>query len=190
MELEKRVFELRKADKESRKIGGYAAMYDKESENLGWFVERIAPGAFKESDMSDVRALVNHNDDLILARSSAGTLELKEDETGLYFEFEAPNTTAGNDCLENIRNGNYSQCSFAFTVKNAKWENETRDGKNVDIRIIEEIEKVYDVSVVTYPAYPDTTVAVRSREAIKEAETKPKTDRELQARRKRVVDIF
>jgi HK97 family phage prohead protease len=152
--------ELRKKDdgSEGRTIRGYAAVYNKDSEDFGYFTERIAPGAFKDVMNDDVVALFNHDPNLPLARSGAG-LTIGSDDTGLYYEFDAPNTTIGNDLLANVRSGVIKQSSFAFTVKEEKWLE--RKGQSA-LRTITKVERLYDVSPVTYPAYPDTTVATRA----------------------------
>ena len=101
----------------------------------------------------------------IVARFSAGTLELKPDDKGLYFKFEAPNTTAGNDLYENIRLGNITQCSFRFIVEEDSWKY-SEDPNELDERTITKISHVLDVSPVVYPAYEDTTVQARSFEEL------------------------
>lgn len=168
--IEKRVAEIRMeaTENKSRKIVGYAAVFNKDSEDLGGFVERIAPGAFTEAiATSDVRALFNHDQNLILARNTSGTLELIEDETGLRYEFEAPDTSFGNDLLEMIKRGDVNQSSFGFTVKSDTWEEQ--EGKVY--RTINKVNRLYDVSPVTFPAYPDASVAVRSMQEQFEANT-------------------
>lgn len=151
--------ELRASD-EGRTIEGYAALHDSPT-MLGWYEEVIAPGAFQNADLSDVRALFNHDANFILARTP-GTLTLTIDERGLFYSFAAPDTSAGNDLLESVRRGDISQSSFAFEVKSQSWE--WNDDEDVpDRRVITEIRKVWDVSPVTYPAYEDTTVAARSK---------------------------
>lgn len=165
--------ELR-ASAESRRVEGYAAVFGSESEELGWFVEEIAPGAFDDVLNDDVRALYNHDENLILARTASGTLELWVDEKGLRYAFDAPNTTAGNDLLESIKRGDISQSSFGFRVKDDKWEELEMElnGKKwfKTKRIIVKIERLFDVSPVTFPAYPDTEVARRSLDARKKEE--------------------
>lgn len=149
----------------SRKVVGYAAMFDKDSENLGGFIERIAPNAFDDAlDVSDVRALFNHDDNYVLARTSSGTLNLVVDNNGLRYEFEAPKTTYGDNLLEMLRRGDISQSSFGFTIQEDEWEKRA-DG--VALRTIKKVKRLYDVSPVTYPAYPDTTVAVRKLDGMK-----------------------
>lgn len=146
--------------KESRTIAGYAAVFNRDSEDFGGWVERIDPGAFNERMADDAVALFNHDPNLILARNNVN-LKLTIDGVGLRYEFDAPNTTAGNDLLENIRNGNIKQSSFAFTTNEVKWYNPS-DKSQPSVRTIMKVERLYDVSPVTYPAYPDTTVGARS----------------------------
>lgn len=149
-----------RAEGESRKVVGYAAVFNADSEDLGGFVERIAPGAFDKVLDNDTVALFNHDMNYVLARNGK-TLKISVDETGLRYEFDAPNTTAGNDLIENLRLGNVNKSSFAFriSIDGDQWEE--IDGKQ--IRTITKVEQLYDVSPVTYPAYPDTTVAQRSK---------------------------
>jgi HK97 family phage prohead protease len=155
---ETRIFhagELR-ANMESRTIRGYAAVFGMSSEDLGGFREVIAPGAFDDILGDDVRALVNHDPSMILARTKSGTLRLFIDERGLGYEFDTPNTTYGNDLLESVSRGDVTQSSFGFTVKEHSWNKEERT------RTILKVGRLFDVSPVTYPAYPDTDVAMRS----------------------------
>jgi HK97 family phage prohead protease len=151
--------ELR-AGVDSRTVEGYAAVFNSDSENLGGFIERISPGAFNAVLDNDVVALFNHDPNLILARNKVN-MTLSVDERGLKYSFEAPNTTAGNDLLENLRIGNVRTSSFAFSVQKDAWSY-SEDRSKPHIRTIEKVDRLYDVSPVTYPAYPDTTVAQRS----------------------------
>src|SRR5687767_38420 len=103
-------------------IAGYAALFDVEA-NLLFFREKIAPGAFRRAirERHDVRGLLNHNPDLVLGRTTAGTLRLVEDRKGLHYEIDPPDTTVGHDVTESIRRGDISQSSFAFIVKKHRW---------------------------------------------------------------------
>lgn len=143
-------------------IRGYAATFNNLSEDLGNFREQISTGAFTEAiGNSDVRALVNHDANLVLGRSKSGTLVMREDATGLYVEITPPDTQASRDLMELMRRGDVNQMSFAFTVgkEDQTW---TRDGSGPWLRTIKKVNRLYDVSVVTYPAYPQTTAAVRA----------------------------
>ena len=149
------------------KIEGYAAVFNKNSEDMG-FIERIAPGAFKNAlKTSDVRALFNHDSNIILGRTSAGTLELKEDKKGLFMIVTPPDTQLVRDMvLTPIERGDITQQSFGFTVKADEWKDMDKD---TPIRTLTEIGELFDVSPVTYPAYSDTSVALRSLDQIKKA---------------------
>lgn len=128
------------------------------------FMEYIEPGAFTEAlKKSDVRALFNHDPNLILSRTGAG-LELTEDKKGLKYSFDVPETTFGNDFLQMVRSGLITQSSFQFTIKKQRWEEEKKsDGDWLYKRIIEEVDELYDIAPVTFPAYPETTVQARSK---------------------------
>jgi len=154
----------------SRVVRGYAAKYKTKSDNLGTrdyeFFEVIEPGAFDDVLNEDVRALFNHDANQILARSKGGkgTLRLGVDDTGLWYEFEAPDTRAGNDLLVSLRRGDVDQSSFAFTVSKdgQEWAEVRTDEKTTVTRTIKKVERLFDVSPVTYPAYADTSVSVRA----------------------------
>ncbi len=149
-----------------RTISGYAAKFEAWSEPvMGWFREQIARDAFVDCDMSDVVMCYNHNAESILARTSSGTLALSTDDVGLRFSFEAPNTTLGNDMVELVRRGDIAKCSFKFTVDADEWLYADKDnGLEYDERTVRHISKLYDVSLVVYPAYPDTEASLRHLE--------------------------
>ena len=161
---------------ESRKITGYAAVFDKYSEEMWGFYERIKPGAFAEVLTDDVRALFNHDCNHVLGRSRAGTLSVKEDENGLAVEIELPDTQTARDLCTSMERGDIDQMSFAFTVAESDWDAE-HDGKPV--RTINKIKRLYDVSVVTVPAYPDTSADVRAHSDIFKEYQPQKNDLEI-----------
>ncbi len=152
------------------KIAGHAAKFDQLSEDLGGFRERIAPGAFAKTIQSaDIRALWNHDANIVLGRNKSGTLRLAEDSAGLVYECDAPDTQLVRDMvLAPIARGDVNQCSFGFFTIADKWAK--LDGEWV--RTLLEVE-LFDVSPVTYPAYPQTDVAVRSLKAAQEALAAP-----------------
>ena len=155
-----------KAAAESRTVEGYASVFNSMSEDLGGFREIILPGAFSNVLDNDVRALYNHDSNYLLARTTSGTLELKEDEKGLYYRFEMPNTSYGNDMLELFRRGDLTQSSFGFTVEKDSWRME--DGQQV--RYIERVGSLFDVSPVVFPAYSQASSGLRSAEPNGESE--------------------
>ena len=187
--VERRVFQVEtraSSSDEQMRIGGYAAMFNRMA-NLGWFIEIIESGFFDECDMDDAACLFNHDNNIVLGRKKSGTLELKTDATGLDYASVLPKTRA--DVYEVIERGDVYQSSFGFTVKQARWEEWTRDqlagkipddeidalmyGGTVSVRILEKGRKLYDVSPVTFPAYGDTTVAKRSFDTYRESRPAP-----------------
>lgn len=169
------------ADDEARGDGpgtieGYAAVFHDESdpgtEYKLWddrdmvAVERIARGAFKRAieEKEDCRALFNHDPNLgVLGRVSSGTLRLEEDEKGLRYEADLPDTTLARDLATSIERGDINGSSFGFVVRAESWrQDEAPDGRIRAVRTIEDVE-LLDVSPVTYPAYGATTAGARSR---------------------------
>lgn len=156
-----------RATASSRTLRGYAALFNSWSETLGGgrlggFRERFMPGAFAAAlRVSDVRALVDHDPSKILARNTSGTLQLREDDIGLLVNIDVPRTSLGNDILESVSRGDVSQMSLAFTIADGG------DEWNADFteRTIHEVDKLFDVSVMTYPAYTATSIGVRSAAA-------------------------
>ncbi len=150
------------AEADSRRVRGYAALFNSRTVLWDGYEEVIAKGAFDNVLKDDVRALFNHDPNLVLARTAANTLTIGVDDEGLWYEFELPNTTAGNDLLESMKRGDVTQSSFGFSISDSTWIEETKDGKTVWLRTIKSLKRLYDVSPVTYPAYTDTSVALRS----------------------------
>jgi HK97 family phage prohead protease len=124
------------------------------------FRERIEPGAFDQTLGADVRALVNHDPNLILGRTLSGTLRLSSDDHGLRYEVDPPQTSYASDLLESVRRGDVTQSSFAFRVIADEWEPAERSGE-LPLRRIQQVE-LFDVSPVTYPAYTQTSVSARA----------------------------
>mgnify|MGYP003292706462 FL=1 len=169
--LERRSFDIEFRSEESRKVEGYASVFNSRSKDLGGFTEIIDPSAFEGViERSDVLALLNHDQDRgVLARSrkGVGSLMLTIDERGLHYSFDAPHTALGNELIEGLKRGDISTSSFAFTVSGEKWTKE-EDGSY--LRTITQIDKLFDVSPVYNEAYEDTTVALRSLDAIRAEE--------------------
>jgi HK97 family phage prohead protease len=146
-----------RADEGGQKIGGYGAVFNSETVIGGEFREKIAPGAFAKAISGDVRSYFNHNSALILGRTKSGTLRLQEDERGLHYEVDLPDTQAGRDLRVSMARGDVDGSSFAFRVKKDTWEM----GEDMPLRTIQEIE-LFEVGPVTDPAYEDATAALRS----------------------------
>lgn len=160
--LERRAFEFQfRADGDSPKIVGHAALFDVEADIGGYYRERIAPGAFADSiAQDDVRALWNHDPNYILGRNKAGTLKLSEDDQGLLSEIIPPDTQFARDLMSSIKRGDVSQMSFGFFVLDDNWKR-SQDAKQPPLRILKRVQ-LFDVSPVAFPAYAQTDVAVRS----------------------------
>ncbi len=169
-------------------VVGYGSVFNTLSNELGGFREIISEGAFDGRLNDDVRFLINH-DGLPLARTTNGTLKLTTDERGLKYEARVANTSLGRDLLELMRNGTINQSSFAFVVEDDSWE--MRDGINV--RTINKVSRLYDVSAVTYPAYEEASVALRSMEEWKKTEDekvmKENLEKEKEEREKEEKDL-
>ncbi|MCK1541437.1 HK97 family phage prohead protease [Bradyrhizobium sp. 179] len=162
MSLERRATtsppEVRASDAGGKVAKGYAALFNNRTDIGDFFTETIAPGAFAETlKKSDIRALIDHDSGRVIGRSSAGTLRLKEDEKGLAVEIDLPDTTDGRDLAVQLERGDISGMSFGFRVTHDEWD---ESGK-VPARTIHKVE-LFEVSAVAFPAYDDTTIALRS----------------------------
>lgn len=153
-------FEIR-AEGDGMTFVGYAAKFNSRSENLGGFVETIERGAFSRSlrSRNDVKLLVNHDSGRVLASSRAKTLRLYEDEIGLKVEADLPNTTDGRDMAELLRRGDLNKMSFGFSVQKDSWNNEMTERTLKSVRL-------FEVSIVAFPAYEETEAMVRSLDKV------------------------
>lgn len=172
---------IQNIDKGERRFVSFPIEYNEDGDNgtidgiaskveqfydLGWFEEKIARGAFDNVLNDDVRALFNHDPNLVLARTKSKTLRVFTDKDGnLAYRFTVPDRTYARDLQDAVKTGDVNQSSFAFRVKEEKWEWATKDNKlKKDKRTILKMEKLFDVSPVTYPASPSTKVAARKLE--------------------------
>lgn len=167
--------ELRAVDGETgeRRVEGYAAVFNSETD-IGSFAEVIAPTAFEGRLNDPVVAVFNHNQLQPLAKVGAG-LELSVDETGLRYSFPIPDTTAGRDLIELMERGIVRDASFAFMLASDGDTWEKRDGAK-DLRTINRVARLVDVSVVTVGAYSDATSVLRSFDAITNPEPQPERE--------------
>jgi HK97 family phage prohead protease len=166
--------EIRAKDDGSYTFEGHAAVFDEMSDDLGGgfgsFREMLKRGAFKGVLKDDVRLLFNHNPDLVLARTTSGTLKLTEDPRGLKVIADVAPTSYASDLRVLLERGDVSQMSFAFRIGEAgadEWH-EDEDG-NVT-RTILRVGEMFDVSAVTYPAYPQTDAAARGLHKLERGE--------------------
>ena len=155
--IEKRARFIEKRSDKGMKVGGWAALFDVETDIGGYFREKIAPGAFSDALNADVRALLDHDHGRVIGRTTAGTLRLSEDDKGLAVEIDLPDTTDGRDAAVLIERGDLSGMSFGFIVTKQSWD-ETGE---TPLRTIEKVE-LHEVSIVAFPAYSDTSIAMRS----------------------------
>ncbi len=147
-------------------IAGTAAVYDVETVIADFFKEKIARGAFDRvlSEKPDVIGAPNHDWTAVLGRTTSGTLRLNETQKGLEYEIDInPDDQDAMNLYARVKRGDISQSSFAFTVRQEEWVYPEKGAKALPMRVVKEVEKLFDVSPVTFPAYPQTTAAVRSR---------------------------
>ncbi len=143
------------------RLEGHAAVFGVEADVAGMFRERIEAGAFAETlARDDIRALRNHDPGLVLGRTRAGTLRLSEDGRGLLATIDPPDAGYARDLIESVRRGDVSGMSVGFAVLDEAWGMES----GVAMRTLRKV-KLYEVSVVTFPAYAETDVSLRSLEA-------------------------
>lgn len=160
-----------RADEEAKIIEGYFAVFDKETELWPGAYEEIAPGAFDSSLKRDVRALLNHNDDIVLGRTKSGTLSLRTDDTGLWGTIKVnEDDTDAMNLYARVQRGDVDQCSFGFNI--LKEETEHRDDGSIKWTL-EDVE-LWEVSPVTFPAYEETGISARKAQAT--AEEKRRTE--------------
>jgi len=162
--LERRFFKSQieaRAKNGKKVISGYAAVFGAPSDPLLGFKERCVYGMFARAlaEKQDVKFLVNHNPDLLLARSTNNTLRLSEDSYGLNFDCDIPDTTLGADTFELIRTGIMSACSFSFIPRKQRWVSD--DGGDAKTRELLDVD-LMDCSSVTYPCYAATAVSTKS----------------------------
>lgn len=197
-QIERRIFaldriQLRANEAGAKVLDGHAAVFNLDSEEMWGFTERVAPGAFSRAiQEDDVRALFNHNPDYILGRNTAKTLRLNEDPVGLAFDVDLPDTQCARDLAVSIGRRDITGCSFSFTTRADKWvynEDGTVQRTILDVELC-------DVGPVTFPAYPDTDVAVRSlmeriaADGLKRATGKPVAMRSKVPHLRRGLDLL
>lgn len=139
-------------------VTGYAVLFDNETD-MHYFREIVVPGAFDDVLDDDVKVLFNHDPNQLLARTESGTLRIKPDKKGLYYEFDPPDTSLGRDLVVLIRRGDLNQSSYGFNVGEERWEDLDSDKP---LRIITKFSRLFDVAPATFPANTDTSVVQRS----------------------------
>lgn len=151
-----------RAENNEKRIEGYFAVFDSEYNIAPGLSESVAPGAFKDTLGDDVRALVDHDTRLVLGRSRANTLELREDTHGLFGSILInPNDGDAMNLYARVERGDVSQCSFGFDITSEHYD--VRE--NGDVHWTIDSVKLYEVSVCTFPAYEETNVQAREKDA-------------------------
>ncbi|MDT7016356.1 HK97 family phage prohead protease [Latilactobacillus curvatus] len=144
-------------DEQPAQIKGYASVFNSPTIIAGCWQEQIEPGAFSKTlTEDDVRALFNHNWDHVLGRAQAGTLTLNEDDHGLAFEIDLPQTTTARDLAISMERGDINQCSFGFIPTIDEWDYSDPD---MPVRTIKEVQ-LFEISIVPLPAYDDTEASL------------------------------
>lgn len=152
-------------------VQGYAAKFGVLSHDLGGFRTRLQPDCFsKAMQKLDCTLNLDHDDSRLLGRTTSGTLQVRQDETGLWFSAQLPNTTVGNDARELLDRGDISECSFAVLIAKSRFVEE----EDLLIRELQEIDELLDVSLVVRPAFPKTEVSLHALEKWKKSRCKPR----------------
>lgn len=179
-EIERRVFSSELAietrgegDNAAPVIAGHAAVFETLSEPMWGFREKIAQGAFDDVLQDDVRGLFNHDPNHVLGRTKSGTLRITVDARGLHYEIDPPETQSARDLVTSMKRGDINQSSFAFSVAEDEWD---EDENGMVTRTITKFKRLYDVSPVTYPAYPAADVALRSLDQWREERGAPSSE--------------
>lgn len=187
-EIEKRGGDLGvevRAESDKRTLTGYAAVWNSDTTIGDYFVERIAPNAFTKALRGDILALVNHDSGRVIGRTKSGTLRLAQDDHGLKVEIDVPDTTDGNDLWKLVERGDVTGMSFSFRATRQEWD----ESGDIPHRTVVEAE-LYEVTATPIPAYPDTSLALRSLEsaraevnAMRDAESRKQADAAAARRR-------
>ena len=178
--------EMRATDGDEMIVEGTPIVYEQETD-LGWFREKIARGAAHQAlTTSDIFLLFNHDPNQPLARTKNNTLTAWEEDDGVHMKADLSKSEKGPGLYRDIKNGLIDKMSFAFTVKSQTWID--GDGNEPDLRIVNEIEQLYDLSPVTYPAYQQTQLIARSAEAVAKEHAESTTVEEAPSTEERIFD--
>ena len=157
---------VKRAENGSKTLVGYAAKFERLSQDLGGFVEKIHKNAFDRClKRCDVRGLKNHNPEMLLGRTKSGTMRLSTDDVGLRYEIDVPETQVGRDLVTEIERGDIDGSSFSFTTESESgdsWDESTTP----PTRTLMNIRDLFDVGPVAYPAYLDTEASMASMRSL------------------------
>lgn len=147
-------------DGEALSIEGYFAVFNSNYEIAPGMSESIAPGAFTETISGDIRALINHDTTLVLGRTKAGTLELREDSHGLWGKINInPNDGDAMNLYERVKRGDVDQCSFGFDIRSEDTDIREDGSVHWTIKAVD----LFEVSACTFPAYEETNISAREK---------------------------
>lgn len=167
------------SDDAEKVIEGYFALYEQETELIAGVYEIITKGAFENSMNKDVRALWNHNTQYVLGRSKNGSLKLQADEKGLFGTITLPNTQYANDLYELVQRGDIDQASFGFNINDEEIEELASGGYRWRLKDVD----LHEISVVTFPAYENTSIQARSKQIEQLEQRKLQTKKEELSKR-------
>jgi len=192
---EKRFLSLETAEIRAKKgekgtvLTGYAAKFDRLSQDLGGFVEKIDKKAFDRClQRCDVRGLKNHDPGQLLGRTKSGTMRLSVDDTGLLYDIDLPDTQIGRDLATEIDRGDIDGSSFSFTLEPGDGD-EWDDATDPPTRTLRNIRDLFDVGPVAYPAYLDTSSSVRAFAAHVESRNLARRGQDDQWKRLRILKL-
>ena len=163
--------EYRAAEGSAPEVFGYALRFNS-TYDMGWFTESVDRDALMGADLGDVRVLFNHDSNIVLGRTKAGTAQVGIDDQGMWYRATLPDSPNGQNVKVALERGDVDQSSWGFYILSDTWE--TREGR--EHRRITKVGAVLDASAVTFPANPDTSAAKRSLDAQRQPqkeETRP-----------------
>ncbi len=170
-------------------LSGYAAKFERLSQDLGGFVEKIHKNAFERClKRCDVRGLKNHDPGQLLGRTKSGTMRLTSDEEGLGYDIDLPDTQIGRDLAKEIERGDIDGSSFSFTLEPTDGD-EWDDSTDPPTRTLRNVRDLFDVGPVTYPAYLDTSSSIRAFAAHIESRQLAQRGRDTQWQRLRILKV-
>lgn len=182
-------FEIRAREDGTKTVSGYVVKFNKRSHLIyGEFYEKVAKGAFTRSlQQNTIKALWNHRSDFVLGSTGSGTLRLEEDDIGLRFELDLPNSSWGNDAYESIQRGDVDGVSFGFFVREDNWE--FLKDEDLYERTLLDVD-MHEISPTPFPAYPDSEIGKRSIEGIPDTkEERRKRQEQEQLKRKLMLEL-
>lgn len=174
-------------NEDTMKISGYAITFNSPSQDLGGFKEIIDERALEGVDLSNVYFLRNHNEDFVLGSTKNGTLNLEVTKRGLYFELDLPKTVRGEEIFHLTKRGDLDSLSFGFTVEKDTWNVK----QSPEVRNVEKIGRLFEISLVNFPAYESSKISERSQKFINECrDCRKESNKELSGLAQEALNIL